>query len=200
MANEYIVYKHTCPNGKVYIGITGKTLEERCGVNGRNYAKNVLFYKAIKKYGWQNIRHEILFKGLSKKEATEKEIDLIASYKSNDANFGYNISCGGESGNAGVIASEETRKKMSFSHRGEKNHFYGKNHTEESKQKNSLAHRGKTAWNKGIRGKTHTEETRKKMSEAQKGEKNHFYGKKHTAETIEKIKAARRARGVNCCG
>ena len=27
MTNKYIVYKHTCPNGKVYIGITGTTLE-----------------------------------------------------------------------------------------------------------------------------------------------------------------------------
>ena len=70
--NEYIVYKHTTPSGKVYIGITRTTLERRCGSNGRNYSKNILFYRAIQKYGWQNIKHEILFDGLTKEQATTK--------------------------------------------------------------------------------------------------------------------------------
>ena len=191
MTNKYIVYKHTCPNGKVYIGITGTAFETRCGKGGYNYKKNTFFYRAIEKYGWNNIRHEILFTGLTKEEAEQKEIELIAEYKSNQREYGYNVSSGGESGNAGVIASKETRRKMSIAHLGNPSNT-GKKLSEETRRKLSEAHKG----NKVMLGRKLSEETRKKMSEAQKGEKNHFYGKKHTPETIEKIKAARRARGV----
>lgn len=186
--NKYIVYKHTTPNGKVYIGITRTTLERRCGSNGCNYSKNILFYRAIQKYGWQNIKHEILFDGLTKEQATAKEVELIAEYQSNNSLYGYNISVGGESGNAGIVASEETRKKMSLAHLGNPSNT-GRKLSEETRQKLSIARKG----NKNMLGKKFSEETRKKMSEAQKGAKNHFYGKKHTPETIEKIKAARRA-------
>lgn len=191
MNKNYIVYKHTCPNGKVYIGITGTPFETRCGNDGYNYRKNMLFYRAIKKYGWDNIRHEILFDGLSKEEAEQKEIALIAKFKSNNPDFGYNISSGGESGNAGVIASAETRRKMSIAHLGNPSNT-GKKLSEETRRKLSEARKG----NKNMLGRKLSEETRKKMSDAQKGAKNHFYGKKHTTETIEKMKAARRAREV----
>ena len=191
MADNYIVYKHTCPNGKVYLGITRTAFETRCGNGGCNYRKNTLFYRAIQKYGWKNIRHEILFDNLTKKQAEQKEIELIAKYKSNNPEYGYNISVGGESGNAGVVASKETRQKMSIAHLGNPSNT-GKKLSEETRRKLSEAHKG----NKVMLGRKLSEETRKKMSESQKGAKNHFYGKKHTPETIEKIKAARRAREV----
>ena len=44
--NFYTVYKHTSPSGKVYIGITGKKVEERWEY-GYGYRKQV-FGKAIK--------------------------------------------------------------------------------------------------------------------------------------------------------
>lgn len=195
MTNNYIVYRHTCPNGKVYIGITGTAFETRCGNNGYKYRKNKLFARAIKKYGWDNIRHEILYSGLTKEEAEAKEIELIAEYKSNNPKYGYNVSSGGESGNAGVVASEETRQKMSIAHLGNPSNT-GKKLSEETRRKLSEAHKG----NKVMVGRKLSEETRRKMSEAQKGAKNHFYGKHHTPETIEKIKMARRAREVNLNG
>lgn len=40
--------------------------------------------------------------------------------------------------------STETRKKLSECRRGEKNHFFGKSHTDEAKEKNRIAHTGKT--------------------------------------------------------
>lgn len=195
MTNNYIVYKHTCPNGKVYIGITGTSFESRCGCGGYNYRKNTLFYRAIQKYGWGNILHEILFTGLTKEQAEAKEIEFIAMYRSNNPEYGYNISSGGEGGNAGVIASEETRRKMSIAHLGNPSNA-GRKLTEEHRRKLSEVRKG----NQIMLGRKLSEETRKKMSEAQKGEKNHFYGKKHTPETIEKIKAARRAREVRING
>lgn len=193
--NTYIVYRHTCPSGKVYIGITGMSFEKRCGSNGCNYKKNTLFYRAIKKYGWDNIAHEILFDRLTKEEAEQKEIELIAKYKSNSPEYGYNISCGGESGHAGVKASEETRKKMSVSHLGNLSNT-GRKLTTEHRRKLSEVRKGNT----NMLGRKFSVETRRKMSEAQKGAKNHFYGKHHTPEAIEKMKAARRARGVSANG
>lgn len=114
----YSVYKHVCPNGKVYIGITSTKVKYRWGKNGSNYSGNKLFYRAIMKYGWDNITHEILYSDLTKEDACEKEIELIALYKSNDPKFGYNLSSGGELSAKGVRLSYETRKKMSRSHEG----------------------------------------------------------------------------------
>ena len=65
---NYSVYKHTCPSGKVYIGITMQKPEIRWN-KGLGYKKQDYFYKAILKYGWDNIKHEVLYKDLSKAEA-----------------------------------------------------------------------------------------------------------------------------------
>jgi group I intron endonuclease len=75
-----------------------------------------------------------------------------------------NLTEGGE-GIHGFKVSEESKKKMSEAHKGEKNHFYGK---------------------------THSEETRKKLSDIIKAkntssENNHFYGKTHSNESIKII-------------
>ena len=74
---RYFVYKHTSPSNKVYIGITQLNPEYRWN-NGKGYIKNQYFYRAIQKYGWDNFKHEILFSGLTKQEACNKEIELIA--------------------------------------------------------------------------------------------------------------------------
>ena len=49
--SDYTVYKHTTPNGKVYIGMTGRDPEDRWR-NGAGYGQTVPFARAIKKYGW----------------------------------------------------------------------------------------------------------------------------------------------------
>lgn len=90
----YTVYKHTSPNGKVYIGITKLSVERRWQ-EWKNYKTSSHFNNAIKKYGWDNIKHEILFTGLSRSEAEAKEIELIAKYDSTNQRNGYNIEKGG---------------------------------------------------------------------------------------------------------
>lgn len=178
----YTVYKHTTPNNKIYIGITSQRPQNRWRSIGQGYIRNILFSRAIKKYGWGNIKHEILYAGLTKEEAEEKEIELIASYKSNEREFGYNISNGGQcvgmfseetkqklrKANLGKKHSEETKKKISESHLGEKNYLYGKHLSEETKKKLSEAHKGKKA----------SEETRQKMRERYKHYKHPMLGRK----------------------
>ena len=94
----YIVYMHTCPNGKKYIGITSQAPERRWQKGkGYAYGSNPYFYNAIEKYGWENIKHEILFRDLTKEEAEQKEIELIKEYKTSQRKYGYNIDLGGSS-------------------------------------------------------------------------------------------------------
>jgi len=93
--NQYIVYKHTCPNGKVYIGQTCRTVYSRSGIHGVHYKQCKLFYRAILKYKWNNIKHDILFDGLTREEAGIIEQEQITLYKSTDHQFGYNIQKGG---------------------------------------------------------------------------------------------------------
>lgn len=73
------VYKHTFPNGAVYIGKTNVRPEERW-LNGMGYRKSPLMFAAIVKYGWDNIKHEILHDNLTPEEATEIEKELIQKY------------------------------------------------------------------------------------------------------------------------
>lgn len=101
---KWTVYKHTTPSNKVYIGITSQEPEKRW-LSGHGY-RNTYFAKAIKKYGWENIKHEIIFSQLDEVEAKEKEVELIELYQSYDRQYGYNCTRGGD-GTAGLIRSKE---------------------------------------------------------------------------------------------
>ncbi len=93
----YLVYMHTTPNGKKYIGITQQNTTRRWQ-NGHGYDTQTLFHRAIKKYGWENIKHEILEENLSEREAWEREKYYIQLYKTTNPKYGYNIHSGGTSG------------------------------------------------------------------------------------------------------
>ena len=86
----YIVYEHISPSNKRYIGITCQPPEYRWR-HGEGYRNNIAFYNAIKKYGWDNFSHNILFFNLSADEAASKEKELINFYKTTNKNYGYNI-------------------------------------------------------------------------------------------------------------
>lgn len=150
--NKYYVYMHTSPSNKKYIGITSKNPPSDRWKNGNGYSHNKHFSNAIKKYGWENFKHEILFSDLSYEEATSKEIELIAYYKSNIDKYGYNKTTGGE---VGKKLSEESIEKMrtnsinvwkdpdyrsrNMAHRphlaGELSPKYGKSLSEETKKR-----------------------------------------------------------------
>lgn len=127
---NYTIYKHTSPSGKVYIGQTKRDVKKRWN-NGYGYASSPHFDRAIKKYGWNNIQHEIIATGLTKKEANWLEQYLISYYHSNEGQYGYNITKGGDGSNGRLITKEE-RARISESNKGRKA-------SEETKQKMSEA-------------------------------------------------------------
>lgn len=113
MKNQnYKVYIHTFPNHKLYIGITGCDDVNMRWKNGNGYIRQPYMYNAIQKYGWDNIKHEIIFENLSKIDAGQKEMELIKQYKSNNKIFGYNFSVGGETGACGYIWTEEQKENL----------------------------------------------------------------------------------------
>lgn len=153
--NNYTVYKHIFPNGKVYIGITCRDVYLRWG-NGKNYKTSKKIYNAINKYGWKNIKHIILYKGLSKKEAEQKEIELIKEHKSNNQKYGYNI-CSGGNGTPNHKVSKITRIKLSEAKKGKRAYEM----TDEIRNKISEAIKGNKHWNYG---KTISEEHKIKLT------------------------------------
>lgn len=124
---------HVFPNGKRYIGITSKELLCERFRNGSGYHRCPYMINAIKRYGWDNIEHIVLFTDLSKEEAEEREIQLIQEYKTNEKAYGYNLAKGGETSNGykhtkeqiekaqrnrhKAVYSKETRRKMSEKYR-----------------------------------------------------------------------------------
>ena len=114
----WTVYMHKFPNNKVYIEITGKDVSERFRSGGKGY-KTQPVYRAIKKYGWDNIQHLIIADNLSKCEAEKMEIHLIKTYDSTNPKRGYNICTGGYV-NSGFTFNhtEEAKKKISRASKG----------------------------------------------------------------------------------
>lgn len=113
MNNTYCVYMHTSPSGKRYIGITGQKPKDRWK-NGNGYKNNTYFKNAVKKYGWENIEHTILFSSLDKKDACRLEQICIMLFKSNDRRYGYNRSIGGENSSLGVVKTQEEKNQISI--------------------------------------------------------------------------------------
>lgn len=172
---EYKVYKYIFPNDKVYVGITSRTLEDRWRTGYRHSPR---VQNAIKKYGKKNIARIILFDGLNKEEAEQKEIELIAKYKSNQKEYGYNIENGGKCVDRlnneikekiskklkGISKSEETKLRMSIA---QKNKYENLSQEEKDKIKMRLKKMciDRKPWNKGKKGlQKHTKEWKQQAS------------------------------------
>ena len=164
----FTVYQHITPNMKSYIGITCYYLSQRWGRNGSGY-KTQMFYKAIQKYGWDNIQHIIIAEGLSQQQAEKLEIDMIKYWDTTNPKNGYNLSHGGGLTWVGLHHSKESIEKNRKAHTGVK-------YSEETKQKLSVLNSGKK---NNMYGKTHTAEARKKISESRIGKPSHMKGGNH---------------------
>lgn len=155
----YYIYCHTFPNAKRYVGITRTSPERRWG-KGNNYSNCPLMARAIQKYGWENIKHEIIDTAESKEDAEVKEKCYIAQFRSNCPEYGYNVLPGGNV--ATNPLTDDLRYKLGNGQRG-------KARTAEEKAKISAGVRETFSRpeSNGHAGMHHTDSTRAKMSESQ---------------------------------
>jgi hypothetical protein len=78
-------------DGKIYIG--------KDTLSNKNYmGSGVLIKRAIKKYGIEYFKKEIIYETDNYDDLSNSEKYWIEFYKSNDRNIGYNISKGGDGG------------------------------------------------------------------------------------------------------
>lgn len=113
------IYKITnLINGKCYVGQTTQPINIRfsqhCSDSKLRVKNKTYLHNAIKKYGRDNFKIEVLVECYSQKELNSKEIELIAQLKTLHPH-GYNLRTGGkECGEC----SEETKKKISENRKG----------------------------------------------------------------------------------
>jgi hypothetical protein len=202
MEKLYYIYLHIRKdNGTVfYVGKgtdDGNLIYERSKVTERNK-------------WWKNITNkteydiQIVCTFTNESDAFQKEKELIRKYGRKDLGLGtlVNLTDGGE---GMENPSDETRRKLSESRTGEKNHKFGKPTPKDVCDKISKTLTGrklpKDVCNKmseRVRGKNHPmynkhhrDDSKQKMREQKigkmEGEKNHFYGKKHNVDTLKII-------------
>lgn len=152
---SYDVYKITNKlNNKHYIGITSKGISARIKEHIYTAERDPVFpiHRALNKYGKDNFTFELLdFSCNSWEELTEKEKYYINLYKSNDREFGYNLTEGGD-GIVGYKHTEEAKIKMSIA-------SSGREVTEATRLKLSEAGKKRTEgrvayWESGTQGST----------------------------------------------
>jgi group I intron endonuclease len=187
-------------NGKGYVGITTRSIDRRWYEH--RFVKNScgkLLSKAIKKHGEESFEITVLASAIECVENLRELEKQLISQNNTVAPFGYNLTNGGDgvfgfkhskesiermsAQRLGRKMPESAKQKMHESHLGEKNHFFGKIHSEETKKNISKTKLGCVGpW----LGKPRSEETKRKISEALKGRP----GKKHTDESKAKLSAA----------
>ena len=106
---HYTVYKLTDPEGKVYIGCTGRAVKDRWD-SGWGYFRHQPFWEAVTRYGWRAIRKDILCEKLTKEGAEKLEKWFVDYYASTDSSRRYNVFTGGN--RRGAHPSAETLVKM----------------------------------------------------------------------------------------
>lgn len=189
----YLVYKHTAPNGKSYIGCT-KNYTKRCN-DHKNGNKCSLLQKSIKEFGWDNFKHEILKDSLSKEEGYFWEKFYIKHFNTFEPN-GLNMQTGGIK----CEYSQTAKDKMSEKKKGKSTWNKGKKLSPEHNAKNTAAKIGRKQSAETIekrisktRGMKRTLEQCKKFSEA-------FKGRKYSPETLQKMSEGQKRRFAKARG
>ena len=156
------IYVLTFPNGKKYLGKSCS----KYGIHSRwikykRYAckDQPKLYNALKKYGAENVKFNVLLICNDNNIIKNIEKQLIEVWKLQNDEYGYNIGCGGENDQFGLKRSLETKNRYSLASKGNKRRV----------------------------GKYHSEETKKKISESKKGKPSPHKGKKYPKEFGEKL-------------
>lgn len=187
----FYIYKITNKiNNKSYIGYT-KSLEKRLKAHKYSYGNHCpVFYKAIKKYGWNNFETTILFE--SKEDILHLEPVYISLHNTLTPN-GYNAHPGGSRGNSEILSKKLNGKT------GKLCPLYGRKHSSLTIERMRLAKRNpwssesrlkfsriRTGDGNPMFGKTHSEEERKRISERTSGANNPMFGVVGSADHLNK--------------
>ena len=140
MSETFYLYKITnILNQKLYIGITNDVKRRW---RSHSHDKTVLG-AAIRKYGKQNFKKEVLVVGPTEEYVKDLEIKAIEMFNSRiSGGWGYNVSPGGGSGFGGCHHSEEAKRKISEWAKTQKSNL-GKKQTPDWKEKISRALKGR---------------------------------------------------------
>lgn len=157
-----IIYKTiNLINGKWYIG--------KDEYNNPDYlGSGKIIKRAIKKYGRENFKKEILDHAYTSFDLAELEKKYTIRHNAVRDGMAYNIKEGGFGGNSIAGYTEEERKIFADNcrHFGEDNGFFGKSHTKQTKDKISTKNKGKPS---AFKGKNHTKEAKDAISKAKNG-------------------------------
>ena len=190
----YYIYRITNKaNGKTYIG-----QHKYKKLNDSYIGSGVLIKKAIKKYGIENFKKEILEFDIPNVDLANDWEQMYILFERAKGKAEYNIANGG---NGSEAVSEETKKKLSEALKGRPSPMKGKHLSEEIRKKISEAHRGyhhSEETRKKLaelhKGKKLSEETKKKISEVKKGKPAWNRGKYCSEETKKKLSEAQKGK------
>lgn len=140
---SYYVYKIINKiNNKIYIGKSCDPTKRwsRHKYDAKKNAdsnKQLLFHRAIMKYGYDNFITEILAKYDTNQESLIAEKEFIKLFDSNNLNKGYNLTDGDE-GLLGYKLTEKQKNSISLRNSGSNNGMYGKTSTIEQRLKKGI--------------------------------------------------------------
>jgi group I intron endonuclease len=183
-----IVYRVTNKiNRKVYIGKTKHSLLKRQKSHLKSGHRNY-FQLALKKYGAENFYWEILEDKITDEDLlNQKERYYIRLFKSNDRNFGYNLTEGGEGARRrGWHHHPETKSKIGKANKGLHRTTEQRAFISETTKKAGWKPSPEQLERMRLRelGKKHSEETKRKQSVNQIGLR---LGWKHSEKTKKEI-------------
>lgn len=157
-------------NNKIYIGQTNA--KRKSYIGGGDLLK-----KAIKKYGKDNFKREIIVEGeFNQKLIDELEIHYINLFNSTNSKIGYNLKPGGYGNIKGFKMSEEAKKKIGLASTGRKRtyiiteelrHAYGNGNRGRKQSKGEIERRSKSI-SKSLTGKKLSEAHKTNLSTASK--------------------------------
>lgn len=173
----YVIENMT--NGRKYVGQTTMGIKNRWASHvsaSRRSVSGVPLYLSMRKHGIENFTISPIEEANSQAELDSLEASTINRLKSMVGDGGYNVREGGLGGRL----SEETKRRMGDSRRGEKHFRFGKPQLPHVIEAVRKAHLGR---------KHSAEEIEKRRA--------HLFGRECKAETREKIAASKRGKKMS---
>ena len=146
---KYWVYIHITPDGMVYVGRSGMKYTSQ---RWRPYTyKSSSLQPHIEKWGWENIKHEVVKDGLTKEESYELEDELIKMYKEKGVCI--------NNRDSGGLKCDGKRKEYYDKHKDKRRDYYERHKDESLEQKREWYKNNRERYNEYMR------EYRKKKKE-----------------------------------